>query len=441
MIAKADVIAHGSNAVRYSVDKELGEVIKANYMPDDITPSAMWSRMMMHQQLHRDKLNRHRHLENTSIRIEISPAREESKNFTIADWQRLAEEFVREFDTQDIRRKDGRKEDGHTHLANSQYVVSLHRDSKGKILHLHINANRVDMDGHVNNSYMIGKRAVAAANKINERRGWIQSMQRREENIEAIHHACIEALRSMDTFNWFFYEGKLKAKGYDVKLVRSQEGKVVGYSIRKGNSTYKSSELGHSRELMPSKIERTWAKLHQDENIASSSLFLFGDGTEEYATSKRTKYPQPDVRSSVLPQRDAARERYEDKTSVEKEQAKQREPVKSMPVMVHHDFEANGTKFSIDIPKDANDIIMESIKMPDSVLWSTLIDIQHTALLLFVNYLNAATTLSESCGGGGGSAPDSGWGRKKNEDDREWARRCAQRAGIMHIRRPRGYHR
>lgn len=143
----------------------------------------------------------------------------------------------------------------------------------------------------------------------------------------------------------------------------------------------------------------------------------------------------------MLSQRDAARDRYEDKTSVKKEQTKQQEPVKTMPVMVYHDFEANGTKFSIDVSKDANDIIMESIKMPDDVLWSTLVDIQHTALLLFANYLDAATTLSESCGGGGGSASDSGWGRKEDEDDREWARRCAQRAAVMHVRHPRGYHR
>ncbi len=75
-------------------------------------------------------------------------------------------------------KNDGRKENGHTNLANSQYVVSLHRDSKGQILHLHINANRIDMEGNTNNSYMIRKRAMAAANKINEQRGWIQSMKK-----------------------------------------------------------------------------------------------------------------------------------------------------------------------------------------------------------------------------------------------------------------------
>ena len=38
-----------------------------------------------------------------------------------------------------------------------------------------------------------------------------------------------------------------------------------GYAIKRGNSIYKSSELGKGRCLMPSKIEGTWAKLHHQE--------------------------------------------------------------------------------------------------------------------------------------------------------------------------------
>jgi len=63
----------------------------------------------------------------------------------MADWQKLADDFIREFDAVSLKRKD-RDEDEHTHLANSQYVVLLHHDSKGRILHLHINANRINME-------------------------------------------------------------------------------------------------------------------------------------------------------------------------------------------------------------------------------------------------------------------------------------------------------
>ncbi len=51
-------------------------------------------------------------------------------------------------------------------------------------------------------------------------------------------------------------------------------------------------------------------------------------------------------------------------------------------------------------------------------------------MLLFLDMIDAATTVSESCGGGG-SAPSSGWGKDDDEDERERARRCLQMAHAM----------
>ena len=45
MIAKADNITHGSNAVRYSADKELAEIVKVGHLPEGLTTSSIWSRM------------------------------------------------------------------------------------------------------------------------------------------------------------------------------------------------------------------------------------------------------------------------------------------------------------------------------------------------------------------------------------------------------------
>ena len=69
---------------------------------------------------------------------------------------------------------------------------------------------------------MIGKRATMAANKINEQRGWVQSMAKREWNLDEITNACIEALKEMDSFDFNTYEAKLKAKGYGVKVTPSR---------------------------------------------------------------------------------------------------------------------------------------------------------------------------------------------------------------------------
>ena len=51
------------------------------------------------------------------------------------------------------------------------------------------------------------------------------------------------------------------------------------------------------------------------------------------------------------------------------------------------------------------------------------------AMLLFLNYVDAATTMAESAGGGGGV--ESNWGRKKDDDDEWWARRCVHKAAWL----------
>ena len=107
MVALADVITHGCNAVRYSVDKEKSEVVMVHCLPENITPSSMWDRMLILQQKYREKINRYNHLYKTAIRIEVSPAKEETENWTMADWQKLADDFIREFDAQVYLKNDG----------------------------------------------------------------------------------------------------------------------------------------------------------------------------------------------------------------------------------------------------------------------------------------------------------------------------------------------
>ena len=51
---------------------------------------------------------------------------------------------------------------------------------------------------------------------------------------------------------------------------------------------------------------------------------------------------------------------------------------------------------------------------------------QYVAMLLFCEYVDGATALSQSCGGG--SYPGYGWGKDPKEDDWLWARRCLKKA-------------
>ena len=106
MIAKASTISHGANAIRYSVNKEKADIVKSNLLPDNISPEAMYGRMMLIQKMFAEKINKGRPLGRNVIRIEISPSEEESQNWTMDDWVHLADEFIRVFE-EEARKLDG----------------------------------------------------------------------------------------------------------------------------------------------------------------------------------------------------------------------------------------------------------------------------------------------------------------------------------------------
>ena len=125
MVAKGAVITHGSNAVRYSSEKDKAEIVKVNHLPENISSSSMWARMVALQMKYKEKLNKHHPLKNNSIRIELSPAKEETVGWTIKDWQELADEFVREFDSVDLSGKTRRDSAKRTNLQNTQAMSTM----------------------------------------------------------------------------------------------------------------------------------------------------------------------------------------------------------------------------------------------------------------------------------------------------------------------------
>ena len=213
MIAKAKVISHGANAIRYSVDKDKAEIVKINLLPDDIAPTAMWARMLALQKKFEDKLNCHHPLKRNMIRMEVSPTSEETRGWDMEDWQKLADDFIREFDAIDLSKKSKRKSAVTTNLKNSQYVVALHHDSKSGIMHLHIDANRIDMTGNVNDAHFIYERAMMAASRISQQRGWTDAQVVSQRNKDEITQDCLSVLAKLPYFDWELYVRCLNQNG------------------------------------------------------------------------------------------------------------------------------------------------------------------------------------------------------------------------------------
>ena len=387
MIAQGEAIAHGAAAIDYSMGKEKAQIVKVNDLPDNIEPLAMWSRMMQLQHYFmKDKGNR-KPIERKALRFEISPTIEESKGWTMQDWLRLAEEFIDVLDSINYRPKNKDVKLKNTNIKNSQYVVSLHFDSKSGIPHLHIVANRIDNMGNTNDAHYIGERAAHAANILNEKYGWVQSMQRREENIKQISDDCLAALKEMPHFDWNTYCRMLRNKGYDIQLKKDSIGKVCGYTIRKRNSIYKSSLLGNSRNLMSSKIEDTWRKLHQSSRAEQDSMMT--SRTESKTESTNV-------------------------SSTKKSNS-------SMPY--HYSILVDKQMYEVNIPNHIQEVFVNEFATSDDLNVSNLAKV---AALLFAEYIDAATSIASS--GGGGGSPGTGWGKDKDEDERSWALRCARMA-------------
>ncbi len=415
MIAKARCVSYGGNALRYSTKKEDAEIVKIHNLPEGLSATTLWAMMHATQQKFREKLNRHRHLEKTAIKIEVSPSEEETAGWTLEDWVKLADDFIRAFDAVDLSGKAKRSSAKSTNLRNSQYVVMLHHDSQSGILHLHITASRLDMDGKINDDHCIHERAMRAANQVTKDRNWVQAKTIQEANIRQIYKDCISILDQMDSsFSWERYEQNIRSLGYGIEFRRDSNDQITGYTILKGNSRYKSSILGSSRDLTPTRILDTWKELHPGRSESQKPNSQ--PETPQVVAPKRTKLPQP--------------------------KPEEKKPVKPIPAKILQKITVGYKEYPVEIPETVFNFFKENADVPEDTLWTKQEHILQTSMLLFAGFVDGATTIADNCGGAGSSATDD-WGKKKpDENDMAFAKRCLERAQQLHTRPPRrGMHR
>ena len=417
MIMLAKVVPYGGNAVRYALEKEKAKLVKVNHMPEGIAPTAIWYMMKHHCQLHQQDRTVGRSLERLMVQFVISPSKEEATNFTMKDWANLQDESLETMDSLGLIPK-GMKQEVKTNFRNSMNVGGLHSDSKSGTLHLHMDCCRVDLEGNTNDVHDIHKRAMMAAEIINMRHGWKQPKEIRDMRKEEIANFCEYTLRNMQEFDVDFYFKMLRMKGYEVMPRYDKSKKLVGYTIGKNASVFKASEIG--RRFMASQLEATWKKFHPEP------------------TQVRVKPASPTVTPSSRPSRPVTPKPTSTQTKVQSSVQPKPTPAKTV-----FNIDTGSEVKKVWIPDSVKDIFLNEALVPDGNDTATVENVAHTAMLLFAGYIDAATSMSESCGGGGGSAPESGWGKKDDEDERTYARRCLNMAHSMCKPKAkyRGYHR
>ena len=415
MIMLAKVVPYGGNAVRYALEKEKAEVVKVNHMPEGIEPTAIW--YMHHCQLHQQDRTVGRALERLMVQFVISPSKEEAKNFTMNDWANLQDESLETMDSLGLIPK-GMKKEVKTNFRNSMNVGGLHSDSKSGTLHLHMDCCRVDLDGNTNDVHDIHKRAMMAAEIINMRHGWKQPKEIREMRKEEIKDFCEYTLRNMQEFDIDYYFKLLRMKGYEVTPRFDKDKKLVGYTIGKNASVFKASEVG--RRYMASQLEASWKKLHPAP------------------TQFKVKPASPTVKPSTRPTRPVTPKPTFTQTKVQPSVQPKPTPAKTV-----FNIDSGSEVKKVWISDPVKDIFLNEAQIPEGNDTATIENVAHVAMLLFAGYIDAATSMSESCGGGGGSSPESDWGKRDDEDERAFARRCLLMAHSMYKPKTvkRGFHR
>ena len=399
MIAKAKAISHGINAIRYitgeSQHKKHPEKIHRildNLLPSQPDTMGIWNSMQL-------TLSRFRPIKNSVIRIELSPSAEHTQFFDTEDWQKLWQDFVAEFDKQVIIGKDGKVRSCPTNLANSKYTVWLHTESEGGVPHLHAAVCRMDEDGNINNDHNIHLRAQRAAEQVARKRGWTTAAQVRNSNIHQVNHDCMEVLKSMQSWSWKEYKNALIRKGYTVHEREDGNGILRGYALVNGNTKYKASELGVGRNLMVTKLPKTWEKLHHKPQVTTLSNTFKDFQTEQ----------------SFKPSASADYGRY--KTY--------------HPDAVPYKLKHEGKEHKFYIPEKVLDCFNDEFDYRHTANSQELTDM---AVAIFVGLLETPNVATG--GGGGGSQSDLPW-RDKDEDDLQWARRCARVASRLLGKKPK----
>ena len=167
----------------------------------------------------------------------------------------------------------------HTNLADSQAVWSIHFDTDD--IHIHGTANMVTEHNKVQEANMCIDRGFVAGDKVAEKFGLKQLSEYDNQRKERIHSDGISVLKNMKEFNLQTYFAEMMAKGWIIDPnTPDSKGVIHGYSV--GEKLYhndgslssvmmfKSSELGHSKDLTPSHLLKTWQKLHAAERQAEA---------------------------------------------------------------------------------------------------------------------------------------------------------------------------
>lgn len=431
MIAKGKSIPHGAAMTEYAKNRDKAELLTSKFMNLEfeetfgIMPDNVWDTFKLHAM-------RHSPIDNSLMRFELAPAKEECKGWTDDDWKAFLDEFIAVMDSiKHVRYRDkkGKWKEVDvkpTNLSRSQAIAYLHLNTDDN--HLHFLVNRIDEDGNLNDDTFLLNRAFMAAQIINQRRGWQNTLDRSEEIKKAIRETIFNVLKQIPEFSWDEFRKAMLKEGLAVKTKESN-GEVVSYKVhyQGQKNAYTASQI--DRSLTAAHIAQTCEKICRQNAIEEAKLYM-----QEYARQ------HPEVQ---FVEAEDHSEEYEMFARSDRESRASYDDKLEDGVTIHHHYQFGFYKCDFSLKRVIESLLDSEIKLAITEekrsadddyreILNKNFDFDSTfkvAAMLFVGYVDAATSMSESIGGGGPSCT-SGWG-KKDDDEEEWARKCARQAVKM----------
>lgn len=473
MIIKVTTIgsAHGSNAIRYAMDKDKKEkkaetametivpnkkpfLLASNGIPysDFVTgkPNAhdVWLAMNSQQMM-----SKH-HIKDGYFRIEICPTAEESRGWRPSDWKKLLDDVIRHLDATDYKNKQGKVVGKHTNIANSQYVAAIHRDTDND--HIHLIVNRITLGDELQDANKVRERGMMAANSLALERGWRTAESIGQDNgakrKKAIHDDAIEVLRQMKKFSKDEYFKQMRMRGWLVDVKCDSQGVYRGYSIgeqlckKNGEKSsivmFQSSKLGFGRDLMVSKLFLTWNKEH---NLLLQEQAKIHEEAKASDLNRENKTQEDCVLNS--PKENVVTPEETDKNPVVQHEPILRIPEWKCSTRLGKENWNDDVVEDYRIPDVAYNFLDELIKPLDRLSYYDLDDdIPGKAAMMAVAVFEMCTAANASpiSGGGGGNQSDLRWDGKTKDDFEKMAQGAAKRAFgrcTSHLTKRRGMRR
>lgn len=468
MIIKITTIgsAHAGNAINYAMNKEKKErsgekplkpgeqpfilatrgISTENFITGEPDANDVWLSMKLHQ-----AKSKHR-IKDGFFRVEICPAKEECQGWKPSDWRKMLDDAIRVLDSTDFKNKKGKVVGKHTDFAHSQWVAAIHRDTDN--WHIHLIVNRITMNDELQDANRIRERGMMAANTLSIERGWTKAEDKQGRRKTAIHNDAISILRNMKVFDLEEYFKLMRLKGWIIDAKYDSKGICRGYSIgeqlyKKGGGEssvvmYQSSKIGFGRDLMVSKLQGTWKKLHvlleQEKKRGNDSSL--SKPTEGISKSKNNTQENCMLNTSG---KQNAQTSSAHTASIQAANAVRVPQWKCSTYRGKENWDDEGTQ-NMRIPDAAFCLIDEQVKPLNSLeYWDRDENIPAKAQIVAVAVFEFCTAAnvypSSSGGGGGGSDNDLRWdGMTKSDFEKmaEMAVRNAMNRCTSHLTRRKG---